>query len=310
MKKNINKLLIFFLLLLLLSLLLLNNNKIKEPISEKIELFNWWAENDYKAKDIFNNLFDDIDIDRVKMYSVFGEPSVSKNKSEITVQYSGESNFNDPNLFDINFIPTDEKNKNIIIFPHAYYHLLVADLDINTFTKSRSYEKDPSKKFCLFSVSNGSCNERNTMFTQLNKYKKVDSCGKFMNNMGKNCPAGHGDKEYFDFISKYKFMICFENTSKPNYFTEKLINAYYSGTIPIYWGCTNISDYVNMDSILYLPSKFSEDDMEKIIEKIKYLDNNEKAYKLMYEQPFFKNGKIPREFNISEIKSKIKLAIS
>ena len=120
MKKNINKMLIFFLLLLIISLLLLNNkSKIKEPISEKIELFNWWEENDYKAKDIFNNLFEDIDIDKVKIYSVFGEPSVSKNKSEITVQYSGESNFNDPNLFDINFIPTDKKGQNIVIFPQG-----------------------------------------------------------------------------------------------------------------------------------------------------------------------------------------------
>ena len=39
-------------------------------------------------------------------------------------------------------------------------------------------------------------------------------------------------------------MICFENTSKPNYFTEKLVNAYYSGSIPIYWGDPNISKYI------------------------------------------------------------------
>jgi len=48
------------------------------------------------------------------------------------------------------------------------------------------------------------------------------------------------------------FIICFENECKKNYFTEKLINAYYNKTIPIYWECSNIDHYINVDSILYL----------------------------------------------------------
>lgn len=34
----------------------------------------------------------------------------------------------------------------------------------------------------------------------------------------------------------YKFMICFENGIYPGYVTEKLLDAYVCGAIPIYWG--------------------------------------------------------------------------
>jgi hypothetical protein len=176
-------------------------------------------------------------------------------------------------------------------------------MDIYKFTKRHIYNS--KNNFCLFAVSNGGCKTRNDFFEILNKYKKVDSCGKFMNNMIEGCPHDHSSKNYFDFISNYKFMICFENTSKPNYLTEKLINAYYNGTIPIYWGCSNIEDYVNMDSILYLKPDYRDNDVEDLINKIIYLDNNEDAYIKMYEETFFKNGVIPDEFNIDKIREKV-----
>jgi hypothetical protein len=224
--------------------------------------------------------------------------------NRLNIQYSGESNYFDPSLFDINFIPTSKIDNNIIIFPHAYWYILHSNLDIYKLLLKRTMD-EKNKKFCLFAVSNGNCNERNELFNKLNEYKKVDSCGKFMNNMNQSCPQNHDSPEYYDFISNYKFMICFENSSVPNYFTEKLINAYYNGTIPIYWGCKNIEDYVDMDSILYLKPDYSETDMNNLINKIIYLDNNNDAYKNMYERGFFKNNKIPDEFDISKIKIKV-----
>ena len=38
------------------------------------------------------------------------------------------------------------------------------------------------------------------------------------------------------------FSICIENSSNKNYHTEKIIDAFLSKTIPIYWGCPNLEE--------------------------------------------------------------------
>lgn len=274
-----------------------------ETFTNDIEFHNWWGEPDTDIKHIFNELCKNVHCETIRIYSVFGEPITEKNKNVLTIQYSGESFYNNPELFDINFIPTDSKEDSIIIFPLAYLYLLLCKTDLTALCNRRSYGS-PKSSFCLFVVSNGACETRNKMFDELSKYKKVDSCGNHMRNM--TCPEGHGSREYLDFIANYKFMICFENTSQPNYLTEKLINAYTSGTIPIYWGCPNISEYVNMDAILYLPPNYTEEDMKSLIRVIEYLDNNADAYQKKYESIFFKDGKIPDEFNLQKIGEKVK----
>jgi len=46
------------------------------------------------------------------------------------------------------------------------------------------------------------------------------------------------------------FSICPENHSEINYFTEKLIDAIWTRTVPIYWGCPNIGDYFDERGII------------------------------------------------------------
>lgn len=46
------------------------------------------------------------------------------------------------------------------------------------------------------------------------------------------------------------FSVCLENSMEQNYFTEKLIDCLKSKTIPIYWGCPNVGDYFNTESII------------------------------------------------------------
>jgi hypothetical protein len=46
------------------------------------------------------------------------------------------------------------------------------------------------------------------------------------------------------------FHICVENVNIKNWFTEKIIDCFLTKTIPIYWGCENISNYFNIDGII------------------------------------------------------------
>jgi len=303
-KVKYNYLIIIFLISILGIMVLNQKIQILEYYTNSIKLNNWWDDNDIESENIFQTILQDQD-KNIEVYSVFGEPKFNRSDNTVYIQFSGESNYKDPSLFDINFIPSNETS-NCIVFPYAAFNILHEKLSIDYFLNKRIYDTTLNNKFCLFAVSNGNCSQRNNFYNKLSKYKHIDSCGKHLNNMnGKNCPGKHNSQEFKDFVSNYKFMICFENVSKPNYFTEKLINAYYSKTIPIYWGCPNIDDYINMDSILYLKPDFSENDVNELIETIEHLDNQPDQYKKKYESIFFKNGLLPDEFNIETLRTKV-----
>ena len=77
-----------------------------------------------------------------------------------------------------------------------------------------------------------------------------------------------------------------ENERLPFYFTEKIIDCFLSGTIPIYYGCTNIENYFNPKGIINfndkkelisilnnLDSKFYNDNIDAIKENYNIAQN-------------------------------------
>lgn len=48
------------------------------------------------------------------------------------------------------------------------------------------------------------------------------------------------------------------------HFTEKIVNPFLSGTIPIYWGSNNIKNIFNTNSILFLKDE-SEESINKLM---------------------------------------------
>lgn len=46
-------------------------------------------------------------------------------------------------------------------------------------------------------------------------------------------------------LAPYRFSVVIENVRERNYFTEKLIDALLCRTVPIYWGCPNIGDFID-----------------------------------------------------------------
>lgn len=45
-------------------------------------------------------------------------------------------------------------------------------------------------------------------------------------------------------ISQYKFALCFENMILNGWITEKIFDCFYSGTVPIYWGAPDITEFI------------------------------------------------------------------
>lgn len=49
-------------------------------------------------------------------------------------------------------------------------------------------------------------------------------------------------------MQKYRFSICYENVRDlPGYITEKIWDSFFAGCIPVYWGASNITDYIPED---------------------------------------------------------------
>jgi hypothetical protein len=65
------------------------------------------------------------------------------------------------------------------------------------------------------------------------------------------------------------FSVAIENSSEPNYFTEKVIDCFLTYTVPLYWGCSNIESYFDKDGIIF----FS--DIEELIDIINSLSPEE-----------------------------------
>ncbi len=56
-----------------------------------------------------------------------------------------------------------------------------------------------------------------------------------------------------DAIIPYRFHLVLENSRAPNYWTEKLADAYLGWAYPIYLGCPNVEDFFPSESLSILP---------------------------------------------------------
>lgn len=129
---------------------------------------------------------------------------------------------------------------------------------------------DTHLKFCNFVYSNSKASkERGEFFELLNRYKRVDSGGKYKNNLGYLI-----DDKYI-FQKNYKFSIAFENASTPGYTTEKIVQAFAARTVPIYWGNPLISREFNTKAFINCHDYGS---FEEVIEVIKKVDSDDELF--------------------------------
>lgn len=137
-------------------------------------------------------------------------------------------------------------------------------------------------EFCSFVVSNGQYadSRREDFFHLLSKYKKVNSGGRFLNNIG--IPSGVTDK--LEFQRKHKFALALENTSHPGYTTEKIIDAFAAGCVPIYWGDPLVDRVFNPKAFINV-GKYSS--FEDAVQEIIRIDQDEDAYHRMLAEPAF-----------------------
>lgn len=212
------------------------------------------------------------------------------------IYYTGENAVPDFNLCDyaIGFEPLQIGDR------YINYSVAQADFHKDCVLMERKNEtliNAPfDRKFCAMVVSNSINTEptRDDFFYQLSKYKTVDSGGRHLNNIG--LPDGVPDK--IEFLQNYKFSLAFENVSHVGYCTEKLPQSFAAGTVPIYWGDPNVSEYYNPKAFINLHDYPSFQDA---IDDIIKIDNDEKLYLEMLNEkavinPYYSLSEIDRRF--------------
>jgi hypothetical protein len=204
-------------------------------------------------------------------------------KWAFTINYIGEPVLPDSDKYDLCLTSVNNIH-NVVDLP-----LSIAYIHCNHFLpKLLNREKitNIANNFCAFIVTNGSCAMRNKMFEKLNEYKKVNSMGRFSNNMGGVLHSPYWSNEYHGILRQHKFVICFENTKMETYSTEKIVNPYLGYSIPIYWGSHNIKNIFNENSMLFLQDE-TEESFENLMNKIIELDNDNDKYLDFINRPVF-----------------------
>jgi hypothetical protein len=263
----------------------------------KIDFSDFWGGFDKTNNYFYNLLKDEFDVVITEnpdylFFSIFGNKHLNYKCKKIF--YTGENIAPPLHYCDYSFsfdYLDDERNYRL---PHyllydGYYELQRPKIIDEILAK---------RKFCNFVVSNNGCQERNNFYTELSKYKKVDSGGRFANNIG------YAVDNKVKFQSEYKFSIAFENNAyrpqHPGYTTEKIMEPMTVNSIPIYWGNPDIGKEFNTKSFINV---YDFDSIDSVINYIEYLDNNDKKYLELLNQPWFTDYNIPENNKIENIKS-------
>jgi hypothetical protein len=102
----------------------------------------------------------------------------------------------------------------------------------------------------------------------------------------------------YEGLGPYRYSLAIENYSGPHYWTEKIADCFLSWTMPIYYGCVNISDYFPKESFIQIDIHDTcvSDHISDVINSDRYLQNRDavaEARRLVLEEyqlfPFLMN---------------------
>eukprot|EP01047_Picozoa_sp_COSAG01_P037312 COSAG01_NODE_2957_length_6795_cov_8.325119_7_plen_560_part_00 len=93
---------------------------------------------------------------------------------------------------------------------------------------------------------------------------------------------------------KYRFCLVMENDNAENYITEKIVNAFVGGCVPIYYGHNHIFHIFNRDAFIYWNISNSLA-MEYALKQIKVLEQDRQALDTMLSLPILAQGETTLE---------------
>ena len=211
-------------------------------------------------------------------------------KTNVRIFHGGEAVSPDFNIFDY-AVGFDAK----LDYLDRFSQLPPPDVFFEGFVKNKSNQVksvEEAKKvlsqktgFCNFLYSNRNANpRRDEIFYALSNYKKVDSLGRWLNNVGKlgTGYVGHAS-DCIAIKNPYKFSIASENARYFGYISEKILTSLEAHTVPIYWGDPLIEESINPKAFINCNSI---NDLDELIERVKRIDEDDELWCEMVSQPW------------------------
>lgn len=180
-----------------------------------------------------------------------------------------------------------------VFIPYFLYNSHITNL-----YKGRKYTNE-NRKYLVAYCSRNCKKNREGLFNLLVEKAGKDLCCSFSRCCGKfpntRKPVGGDwqDQKLIDKYKDYKFVFAMENGYHKGYVTEKIINAFYSGAIPIYYGAPDINEYFNPKAFINV-SNFSS-----LEECANYIVNmsEEEIQKMSQEKVFNEKSEIANLLN-------------
>lgn len=230
-----------------------------------------------EADIVFTSLFGNIPSDPEKTICYIGEnvrPDFQRYKYSLSFDYDdyGGRNFRLPLWYSrikwrgFNYTPRRLNAHN-----HGYEDLIPMEA-----LTSRRDTPVGDREFCTM-IANNPEGLRINLFQTFFKYKQVHGYGNMFGN-----PL---QESKFKVLHNYKFCLCPENSIYPGYVTEKLLDAYAGGCIPIYSGHPNMDKEFNTSAFFNYQQYRS---MDNLVTCVAEVDSVQELYDRMYCQPLLK----------------------
>lgn len=116
---------------------------------------------------------------------------------------------------------------------------------------------------------------RNMIYQDIKAVLNIKCAGPWNNNTDELWNKYNNDKLLY--LKRFKFNICPENDNTVNYVTEKLLDAFICGCIPLYYGAFNNPEpgLINKDAVIFWNNNGKNEDNIKLV---KDLNNSDKLY--------------------------------
>lgn len=213
---------------------------------------------------------------------------------QVRIMYSAENYIPDFNLIDYSICPYPivfgDRNfcLPVCVWPRNHWQSLADKPRSRETARALLAEKT---YFANFIASHESeYNIRGDFFKKLCTYKRVESPGSYLYNMADGTEVDFHDESKTDFQRKCKFTLCFESTKHYGFVTEKIMDAFYADTIPVYYGSPTVTDIFNPKAFINLSDYESFDDA---IARIIQLDQDDEAYIEMLSHPILVDSGYP-----------------
>ena len=234
-----------------------------------------YTTNPHEADLVVTSVFGNVQTDPTKTLSYIGEnirPSYIGYSHSLSFDYDtyGGRNVRLPLWYSrLAWDGFEQKSRRDNHHNHGYEQLI----SIKSLMQPRKLDIKSKDKFCVMIAGNPE-GLRVNLFNSISKYKQVDGYG---NMFGRPLR-----KSKFALLPEYKFCLCPENSIYDGYVTEKLLDAYAGGTIPIYSGTMSAdSDFHEGAYLNYMNTK----DMNWFVTTIQAIDESKELYEAMYTKP-------------------------